>query len=202
MAKKTVNKEKLSKEEAMEKIDEILHQVDIDQAFIAVDFGKETATCIKMVGKNDGEKLWNLEVMLVMVLCNLLPGKNKDCLTRGKANLGHLIALDLAQKTLQLGATDFAEIKEEIMPEGDTKSWIDPEDIVDAMEDTESIDCEEEEDLDEDAVKELEAFLENLSKSGKTRKIKGGDLVEVQAGKLSKKDAKHLVEALKGILGE
>ena len=202
MAKKTVNKEKLSKEEAMEKIDEILHQVDIDQAFIAVDFGKETATCIKMDGANDGEKLWNLEVMLVMVLCNLLPGKGKDCLTRGKVNLAHLIALDLAQKTLQLGATDFAEIKEEIMPEGDTESWIDHEDIEFAMEDTESIDREEEEDLDEDAVKELEAFLENLSKSGKTRKIKGGDLVEVQAGKLSKEDAKHLVEALKGILGE
>lgn len=201
MAKKTVNKEKLSKEEAMEKIDEILHQVDIDQAFIAVDFGKETATCIKMDGANDGEKLWNLEVMLVMVLCNLLPGKSKDCLTRGKVNLAHLISLDLAQKTLQLGATDFAEIKEEIMPEGDTESWVDHEDIESAMEDTEPIENDEEE-LDENAVKELENFLENLSKSGKTRKIKGGELVEVQAGKLSKEDAKHLVEALKGILGE
>lgn len=201
MAKKTAIKAKLTKEEAMEKIDEILHQTDVDQAFIAVDFGKETATCIKMGGEDDGEKLWNLEVMLVMVLCNLLPGKGKDCLTRGKVNLAHLISLDLAQKTLQLGATDFAEIKEEIMPEGDTKSWVDHEDIESAMEDTEPIDNGEE-DSDENAVKELENFLENLSKNGKTRKIKGGELVEVQAGKLSKEDAKHLVEALKGILGE
>lgn len=203
MAKKSVKteaKNKLSKEEATKKIGEILQQSDIEQVFLAIDFGEETATFIKMEGEDGGEKLSNLERLLTMVFCKLLPhADEKDYVSQGEVDFAHLFALDLAMRTLQLGATDVAEIEEDLMPGGDTESWIAPDDVIHALKCETPAEYEEE--IDEAEKKDdIEELLNEVFGKGKTFTTKNGDKVVVSGGKLSKEDGEKLIKGLMNFL--
>lgn len=214
MAKKKITREvenKLTSEQAEEKIKQIETLCkELGGTYFVVADTKNCETnntfeLLHMDGKHDGEKLANFEKNLTMALLNLMPSKvGCDVITQGKADFAYLLTLDVLVNLIRIGASDFAEIEDEVIPGGDTSSWIEPEDVQHAVE------CEddllegiedEEEELDPKAVEELEAFLKKIEKDSKVIKGKNGTVVEVATGKLSKEEGKRLIEALKA-LGE
>ena len=217
MAKKKITREvenKLTAEQAEEKIKQIETLCkELGGTYFVVADTKNCETnntfeLLHMDGKHDGEKLANFEKNLTMALLNLMPSKvGCDVITQGKADFAYLLTLDVLVNLIRIGASDFAEIEDEVIPGGDTSSWITPEDVEHAImcEEPASILADEDEsDVNEEAVAELEKFLEKVSKQkkGKSFKTRNGEVVEVQGGKLSKEESERLVNTLKELFGD
>lgn len=123
--------------------------------------------------------------------------------TQGKADFAYCMCLDILHTLLRLGATDFADIHEDI--ENDGEDWLEDDDIEDAETDKHvlmSSDEGETEEVDltsDDVEKVLAQLFKGKSKSFKT---KDGEEITVASGRLSSEDGKKLVSALASLLGE
>lgn len=211
MVKSKLDKTKVFVENC-KKIEELCKEIGTT-CFCVIDSpdSESIATIVNMEGEHDGVKLAGLEKVLTLSLFNILPQRNDtdDFLdvTQGKADFAYLLCLDLLQHLLAIGATDFADIRESISPDGDDSPWITPEDVEYAImcEEPASILADEDEsDVNDEAVAELEKFLEKVSKQkkGKSFKTRNGEVVEVQGGKLSKEESEKLVNTLKELFGD
>ena len=103
--------------------------------------------------------------MLLSLLVFCQPAKDGDNLkiTQGKLDLAYLLCADIMKRLLALGATDFADIEEEIMNDGE--DWVEAEDIRDAREDTEEICLDDDEDEDDEDEDESCVFKASLKDS-------------------------------------
>lgn len=131
----------------LEKAVDLIEKHTDDSIVLGLVKGRGLFTSINVKGdkKKDlaTKKLCDI-LLSLLVFCQ--PAKDGDNLkiTQGKLDLAYLLCADIMKRLLALGATDFAEIEEEIMNDGE--DWVEAEDIRDAREDTEEICLDDDED--------------------------------------------------------
>lgn len=166
--------------------------------------GKGLVDVAHLHGEDGHSAFDTLTNMLTAGLANIVRTKDAEYnqkITQGKIDLAYLLSLDILHNTLKLGATDYAEIHEDIEPEGD--SWVDDDDIKEAENNTDVL-CYDDEDEGEEttvvAPKDIKELVEAL------QKVLGGDdesdeEVKCFCKKLSKSEQAELKKVLDKIEG-
>ena len=150
----------------LEKAVDLIEKHTDDSIVLGLVKGRGLFTSINVKGdkKKDlaTKKLCDI-LLSLLVFCQ--PAKDGDNLkiTQGKLDSAYLLCADIMKRLLALGATDFAEIEEEIMNDGE--DWVEAEDIRDAREDTEEICLDDDEDEDDEDEDESCVFKASLKDS-------------------------------------